>query len=157
MCRVDAEYHNKTLTRVFGSPRAGCYFLAFCIFSCGLFRDHLCVFPPYSPFHDRSYSPQVPKRTSGPAAPGAPPRAARDARPRRALRRGADARAELDVGARRNGDVPRRLLRHSHGRACRGLPVQRPPRPDVRRQHAVLRRDCALVRLPLLKVKEKEG
>jgi hypothetical protein len=42
---VDVEYHNKTLTRVFGSPRAGCYFLAFCIFSCGLFRDHLCVFP----------------------------------------------------------------------------------------------------------------
>ncbi|KAF8902980.1 phospholipid methyltransferase-domain-containing protein [Mucidula mucida] len=35
------EYHNKTITRVFGSPKAGCYFLAFMIFSFGMLRDHL--------------------------------------------------------------------------------------------------------------------
>ncbi len=37
------EYRNKTLTRLFGSPRRGCYFLALAIFSFGILRDHLCV------------------------------------------------------------------------------------------------------------------
>ncbi|KAI0310777.1 phospholipid methyltransferase [Amylostereum chailletii] len=36
------EYHNKTITRLFGgSPRAGTYFLALCIFGAGMIRDHL--------------------------------------------------------------------------------------------------------------------
>ncbi|KIL65385.1 hypothetical protein M378DRAFT_186472 [Amanita muscaria Koide BX008] len=35
------EYRNKTLTRLFGSPRLGCYFLAFMIFAFGILRDHL--------------------------------------------------------------------------------------------------------------------
>jgi hypothetical protein len=37
------EYRNKTLTRLFGSPRRGCYFLAFAIFLFGILRDHLYV------------------------------------------------------------------------------------------------------------------
>ncbi|KAM6493255.1 phospholipid methyltransferase [Amanita muscaria] len=35
------EYRNKTLTRLFGSPRLGCYFLTFMIFAFGILRDHL--------------------------------------------------------------------------------------------------------------------
>ncbi|KAL1748409.1 phospholipid methyltransferase-domain-containing protein [Schizophyllum fasciatum] len=35
------EYHNKTITRIFGSPKAGCYFLALMIFSFGMLRDTL--------------------------------------------------------------------------------------------------------------------
>lgn len=35
------EYKNKTLTRLFGSPKKGCYFLAVMIFSFGMLRDHL--------------------------------------------------------------------------------------------------------------------
>ncbi|TFY83075.1 hypothetical protein EWM64_g939 [Hericium alpestre] len=36
------EYRNKTITRLFGgSTRAGCYFLALCIFGAGIVRDHL--------------------------------------------------------------------------------------------------------------------
>ncbi|KAJ3515889.1 hypothetical protein NMY22_g14335 [Coprinellus aureogranulatus] len=35
------EYRNKTLTRIFGSARVGCYFLAIMIFSFGMLRDHL--------------------------------------------------------------------------------------------------------------------
>ncbi|THH13314.1 hypothetical protein EW146_g6889 [Bondarzewia mesenterica] len=36
------EYRNKTLTRLFGgNARRGCYFLALCIFSAGVLRDHL--------------------------------------------------------------------------------------------------------------------
>ncbi|KAF5325994.1 hypothetical protein D9611_000745 [Ephemerocybe angulata] len=35
------EYRNKTLTKVFGSPKNGCYFLALMIFSFGMLRDHL--------------------------------------------------------------------------------------------------------------------
>ncbi|TFY70714.1 hypothetical protein EVG20_g2293 [Dentipellis fragilis] len=35
------EYRNKTITRLFGSPRVGCYFLALCIFGAGMLRDHL--------------------------------------------------------------------------------------------------------------------
>ncbi|KAL5520248.1 hypothetical protein ACEPAG_9461 [Sanghuangporus baumii] len=36
------EYHNKSLTRLFGgNAKAGCYFLAFMIFSFGILRDHL--------------------------------------------------------------------------------------------------------------------
>ncbi|KAF9021220.1 phospholipid methyltransferase, partial [Hymenopellis radicata] len=34
------EYHNKTITRLFGSQKAGCYFLAFMIFSFGMLRDN---------------------------------------------------------------------------------------------------------------------
>ncbi|KAJ7819195.1 phospholipid methyltransferase [Mycena olivaceomarginata] len=36
------EYRNKTITRLFGgNTYYGCYFLAFLIFSCGIFRDSL--------------------------------------------------------------------------------------------------------------------
>ncbi|KAF8724471.1 hypothetical protein AX14_008766 [Amanita brunnescens Koide BX004] len=35
------EYRNKTLTRLFGSPYRGCYFLTLAIFSFGILRDHL--------------------------------------------------------------------------------------------------------------------
>ncbi|KAJ7500956.1 phospholipid methyltransferase [Mycena galericulata] len=36
------EYRNKTITRLFGgNARYGCYFLAVCIFSAGMFRDSL--------------------------------------------------------------------------------------------------------------------
>ncbi|KAH8077391.1 phospholipid methyltransferase [Cristinia sonorae] len=35
------EFHNKTITRVFGSARNGCYFLAVMIFSFGILRDTL--------------------------------------------------------------------------------------------------------------------
>ncbi|KAH9966179.1 phospholipid methyltransferase [Lactifluus volemus] len=36
------EYHNKTITRLFGgNAYLGCYFLALCIFSAGILRDHL--------------------------------------------------------------------------------------------------------------------
>ncbi|KAH9177229.1 phospholipid methyltransferase [Lactarius sanguifluus] len=45
------EYHNKTITRLFGgNAYLGCYFLAACIFSAGMLRDHLYVPPlPVSP------------------------------------------------------------------------------------------------------------
>jgi phosphatidylethanolamine N-methyltransferase len=51
---VQKEYHNKTITHIFGgNARLGCYFLALCIFGTGLLRDHLYVatfflFFPYS-------------------------------------------------------------------------------------------------------------
>ncbi|KAH9034103.1 phospholipid methyltransferase [Lactarius pseudohatsudake] len=36
------EYRNKTITRLFGgNAHLGCYFLAACIFSAGMLRDHL--------------------------------------------------------------------------------------------------------------------
>ncbi|KAK0223047.1 phospholipid methyltransferase [Armillaria fumosa] len=35
------EYRNKTITRIFGSPKAGCYFLAVMIFLFGMLRDYL--------------------------------------------------------------------------------------------------------------------
>ncbi|EIN05718.1 phospholipid methyltransferase [Punctularia strigosozonata HHB-11173 SS5] len=36
------EFHNKTITRIFGgNARYGCYFLALCIFTAGILRDHL--------------------------------------------------------------------------------------------------------------------
>ncbi|RKO89938.1 phospholipid methyltransferase-domain-containing protein [Blyttiomyces helicus] len=35
------EYRNKTIAKVLGSPLAGCYFLAFTIFTLGLLRDWL--------------------------------------------------------------------------------------------------------------------
>ncbi|KAI1915735.1 Phosphatidyl-N-methylethanolamine N-methyltransferase [Ophidiomyces ophidiicola] len=35
------EYRNHFLTRIFGSPYYGCYFLGAVIFSIGIFRDHL--------------------------------------------------------------------------------------------------------------------
>jgi methylene-fatty-acyl-phospholipid synthase len=38
---AQAEYHKHFLTKIFRSPRYGCYFLAFTIFSLGLLRDHL--------------------------------------------------------------------------------------------------------------------
>ncbi|KAI0061290.1 phospholipid methyltransferase [Artomyces pyxidatus] len=37
-----SEYRRKTITRLFGgNARLGCYFLALCIFSAGMVRDHL--------------------------------------------------------------------------------------------------------------------
>ena len=50
------EYRNHYLTRIFGSPYYGCYFLAFTIFSLGIFRDHLYQLaladqPYYAPVH----------------------------------------------------------------------------------------------------------
>jgi phosphatidylethanolamine/phosphatidyl-N-methylethanolamine N-methyltransferase len=38
---AQAEYHTHFLTKAFRSPRYGCYFLAFTIFSLGILRDHL--------------------------------------------------------------------------------------------------------------------
>ncbi|KAF2430533.1 phospholipid methyltransferase [Tothia fuscella] len=35
------EYHNKVITKLFGSPRNGCYALAVTIFSIGIIRDAL--------------------------------------------------------------------------------------------------------------------
>jgi len=35
------EYRNKTLTKIFKSPKKGCYFLAFVIFTLGIIRDLL--------------------------------------------------------------------------------------------------------------------
>ncbi|THV03902.1 phospholipid methyltransferase [Dendrothele bispora CBS 962.96] len=36
------EYRNKTITRIFGgNTYYGCYFLALCIFSCGILRDSI--------------------------------------------------------------------------------------------------------------------
>lgn len=51
-----AEYRNHFLTRIFGSPYYGCYFLAFAIFSLGILRDHLYQLaladqPYYAPVH----------------------------------------------------------------------------------------------------------
>lgn len=51
-----AEYRNHFLTRIFGSPYYGCYFLAFTIFSLGILRDHLYQLaladqPYYAPVH----------------------------------------------------------------------------------------------------------
>jgi methylene-fatty-acyl-phospholipid synthase len=51
-----AEYKNHFLTRIFGSPYYGCYFLAVAIFSLGIFRDHLYLQalqdqPFYEPVH----------------------------------------------------------------------------------------------------------
>ena len=44
------EYYNKTITKLFGgNPRAGCYALAVTIFSLGIIRDFLYVFP-FPPF-----------------------------------------------------------------------------------------------------------
>ncbi|KAI5310874.1 Phosphatidyl-N-methylethanolamine N-methyltransferase [Ascosphaera atra] len=50
------EYHNHYLTKAFGSPRNGCYFLALVIFSLGMLRDHLYnqaleVQPYFAPVH----------------------------------------------------------------------------------------------------------
>ncbi|RAO65335.1 uncharacterized protein BHQ10_001347 [Talaromyces amestolkiae] len=50
------EYKNHFLTRIFGSPYYGCYFLAVAIFSLGIFRDHLYLKaledqPFYEPVH----------------------------------------------------------------------------------------------------------
>ncbi|BCR86990.1 bifunctional phosphatidyl-N-methylethanolamine N-methyltransferase/phosphatidyl-N-dimethylethanolamine N-methyltransferase [Aspergillus chevalieri] len=50
------EYRNHFLTRIFGSPYYGCYFLAFTIFSLGILRDHLYQLaladqPYYAPVH----------------------------------------------------------------------------------------------------------
>ena len=38
---ISLEYRNKTITKIFGSPRIGCYFLALSIFSAGMLRDSL--------------------------------------------------------------------------------------------------------------------
>jgi phosphatidylethanolamine/phosphatidyl-N-methylethanolamine N-methyltransferase len=57
------EYKNKTITRLLGgNPRHGCYFLALCIFTAGILRDHMCValplllLPLIVPSHDRYLS-----------------------------------------------------------------------------------------------------
>lgn len=135
------EYRNKTITHIFGgNPHLGCYFLAACIFSAGILRDHLyvvvCVvlsfhLSPCSPFlllsvpdlgqsltHTRYIHTQLPERDPRTAAGAHPPRSARHARPRRALRRRADLRRDLDLDARHHGHVPGRLFRHSHGLSC---------------------------------------
>ncbi|OJJ49542.1 hypothetical protein ASPZODRAFT_138930 [Penicilliopsis zonata CBS 506.65] len=51
-----AEYRGHYLTRIFGGPYYGCYFLAFVIFSLGILRDHvyqlaLADQPYYAPIH----------------------------------------------------------------------------------------------------------
>ncbi|KAL4789882.1 phospholipid methyltransferase-domain-containing protein [Aspergillus venezuelensis] len=51
-----AEYRNHFLTRIFGSPYYGCYFLAITIFFLGILRDHvyqlaLADQPYYAPVH----------------------------------------------------------------------------------------------------------
>ncbi|KAJ5212678.1 Phospholipid methyltransferase [Penicillium cinerascens] len=51
-----AEYNNHILTRIFGGPYKGCYFLAFTIFSLGILRDHVYHValeeqPFYAPVH----------------------------------------------------------------------------------------------------------
>lgn len=38
---AQAEYRTHFLTKIFRNPYYGCYFLAFTIFSLGIFRDHL--------------------------------------------------------------------------------------------------------------------
>jgi methylene-fatty-acyl-phospholipid synthase len=50
------EFNNHFLTRIFGSPYYGCYFLAVVIFSLGIFLDHLYFNalqdqPYYEPVH----------------------------------------------------------------------------------------------------------
>ncbi|KAL4785092.1 phospholipid methyltransferase-domain-containing protein [Aspergillus varians] len=51
-----AEYRSHYLTRIFGSPYYGCYFLAVTIFSLGILRDHIYQLaledqPYYAPVH----------------------------------------------------------------------------------------------------------
>ncbi|PKX94464.1 bifunctional phosphatidyl-N-methylethanolamine N-methyltransferase/phosphatidyl-N-dimethylethanolamine N-methyltransferase [Aspergillus novofumigatus IBT 16806] len=51
-----AEYRKHYLTRMFGSPYYGCYFLGFIIFTLGLARDHVYQLalqdqPYYAPVH----------------------------------------------------------------------------------------------------------
>ncbi|KAJ5684785.1 uncharacterized protein N7477_001130 [Penicillium maclennaniae] len=51
-----AEYNTHFLTRIFGGPYRGCYFLAVTIFSLGILRDHLYQValaeqPFYAPVH----------------------------------------------------------------------------------------------------------
>ncbi|KAL3459941.1 phospholipid methyltransferase-domain-containing protein [Aspergillus heterothallicus] len=51
-----AEYRSHFLTRIFGSPYFGCYFLAVTIFSLGILRDHIYQLalndqPYYAPVH----------------------------------------------------------------------------------------------------------
>ncbi|KAI9928529.1 hypothetical protein ASPWEDRAFT_148973 [Aspergillus wentii DTO 134E9] len=51
-----AEYRKHYLTRIFGSPYNGCYFLAFTIFTLGIARDHVYQLaltdqPYYAPVH----------------------------------------------------------------------------------------------------------
>ncbi|KAH9988663.1 hypothetical protein BJV77DRAFT_1020509 [Russula vinacea] len=44
------EYRNKTITHIFGgNPHLGCYFLAACIFSAGILRDHLTAAGAHPP------------------------------------------------------------------------------------------------------------
>lgn len=49
---ISPEYRNKTITRIFGSPKAGCYFLAVMIFLFGVLRDYLYVDLHTPPFGD---------------------------------------------------------------------------------------------------------
>lgn len=53
------EYNTQILTKLFKSPYRGCYFLAFTIFTLGLFRDHvyhnaLLEQPTFEPFLNSS-------------------------------------------------------------------------------------------------------
>jgi hypothetical protein len=123
------EYRNKTITHIFGgNAHLGCYFLAACIFSAGILRDHLYVarvlfssplFPHFllsvpdlghsltrtRHTHLPTYT-QLPKRGPRTAACAPPPRSARHAHPPRALRHRADLRRDLDLDARHHGHVP---------------------------------------------------
>ena len=156
------EYHNKTITRLFfGSPRLGCYFLAVCIFSAGIIRDHLYVaeffsfprlFPllyacpgPVIPGHS-FVPPQILDRTPRAAPCAYSARPARHPPAGRALRPRADIRRDLDLGSWHHGDIPGRLFRDSDGSPRRVIPLQRASRSHVRRQHDVLRRDGFMVR-----------
>ena len=105
----------------------------------------LAPFPPIYPANSRTNT-QLPERNPRTAPSGPAPRPARHARPRRALRRRPDLRRDLDLVARHYGHVPGRLFRHLDGLPRRGLPVQRAPRSDVRRQHDVFCRDGFVVR-----------
>ncbi|KAI6011426.1 phospholipid methyltransferase-domain-containing protein [Pisolithus marmoratus] len=58
------EYRKKTITRAFGSPYHGCYFLAILIFTFGLIRDHLyqCALldQPHVPLLPKPFASLVP-------------------------------------------------------------------------------------------------
>ncbi|KAF8999005.1 PEMT-domain-containing protein, partial [Hymenopellis radicata] len=123
------EYHNKTITRLFGSQKAGCYFLAFMIFSFGMLRDNL--------FHDALAS-----------QPASLPPLAKPFDtylPIALCGEWSDFGCDLDLGVGHHRDVSRGLLWHSHGRTRRGIPVQHPDKPYVRRLHHVLSRCLPMV------------
>jgi hypothetical protein len=152
---LQKEYRNKTLTHIFcGNAYMGCYFLAVCIFSSSRLRDHLYVVRVVSQYrplthtlHTHTYvHTQLPNRDPRTAACLLAPRSARHAYPRRALRPRADLRPDLELGTRHHGQIHGRLFRHPYGFPRRGLPVQRAPGSDVRREHDELCCDGSVVR-----------